>query len=81
MPKIKPPIINGVAMLTLRETADKLGYTMRWIYHLVYTKQLNAVKRGNCWFFYADEVDKHLPHKEQTDKGLSNYDAELAAEV
>lgn len=58
MPKVKPPVINGIQFLTLQEAASLLGYTTRWLYELVYSKRIRATKRGNCWLINPAEIKR-----------------------
>ena len=45
--------------LTVRQVAEKLGYTEEWVRDLIKTKQIKAVKIGR-WRIKPEEVEKFI---------------------
>lgn len=48
----------------VREAAQKLNYTMKYIYDLLYTGKLHGQKVGRQWRIPVESVDARLPSKE-----------------
>lgn len=46
--------------ITVRETAHRLGCTLKWVYDLLYADKLKAVKQGRRWAISAAAVHKLL---------------------
>lgn len=66
MPKIKPLIIDNVRYLSLPELAEALGYSIRWVYHLVKENALKGFKRGSIWYFHPDVVHEYIVNSNPT---------------
>mgnify|MGYP000352281024 CR=1 FL=1 len=60
MPKVKPFIVGKVRYLSLKEFTQQIGYTIRWVYHLLYAGEIEGIQRGAIWYFHPDEVDKFI---------------------
>lgn len=45
--------------LSVRQVAEKLGYTEEWVRDLIKAKQIKAVKIGR-WRIKPDELDKFI---------------------
>ena len=81
MPKLKPPVVNGVKFLTLSEAAEMLGYSTRWLYDLIYSGKVRANKRGNCWFINPREIDRLQATLSQTIEPVKKPVQRLSEEV
>jgi excisionase family DNA binding protein len=53
------------AKLTVPEAARKLGYSLKWVYDLVYAGRIPATKTDGRWRISADAVAERLKRKEQ----------------
>ena len=50
-------------MLTVREVAQKLGCTLKYVYDLLYCGRLPANKLGRRWMIPLSAVESHLKER------------------
>jgi excisionase family DNA binding protein len=49
--------------LGIREAAQRLGFTMKYVYDLVYAGKLQAEKVGNQWRIPAEAVEARMKQR------------------
>jgi excisionase family DNA binding protein len=49
----------------VREAAQRLGFTMKYLYDLIYTGRLEAKKVGRSWRIPAQTVEARLKQRAQ----------------
>lgn len=52
--------MNSQKVLSVRETAQRLGCTLKYVYDLLYSGRLPAQKRGQQWRIPAKAVEARL---------------------
>lgn len=50
-------MIQKAQTLSVSESAKRLGFTLKYVYDLVYSGRLPAQKVAGCWQISAAEVD------------------------
>jgi excisionase family DNA binding protein len=52
--------MNSPKVLSVREAAQRLGCTLKYVYDLLYSGRLPAQKRGQQWRIPAEAVETRL---------------------
>ena len=52
--------MNSQKVLSVREAARQLGYTLKYVYDLLYSGRLPAQKHGQRWHIPAGAVEDRL---------------------
>lgn len=52
--------MNSQKVLTVREAAQRLGCTLKYVYDLLYSGRLPAQKNGQQWRIPAESVEARL---------------------
>ena len=55
-------------LLSVRQAANRLGYSPQYLYTLIQKKQIQAEEIGGYWMIEAAEVDRFAQEKEQSGK-------------
>lgn len=55
--------MNSPKVLSVREAAQRLGCTLKYVYDLLYSGRLPAQKDGHHWRIPVEAVEARLKHR------------------